>query len=180
MPASQRSTTSLYRRLWSTGCQRGEWSAGRPSRFTQTYPKLIGNKPVTWCASFFTPSFADSRSKLAYTDWIRPLFDRGCLVTLRLLWLGQVFVFATLIFLPFPPSVEADEVHLGLGAALDSARKENLQVALARTRVSEAERMRTQAGLIPNPSLYATSENTHLSAALNPLPSAMTPTITSI
>jgi cobalt-zinc-cadmium efflux system outer membrane protein len=83
-------------------------------------------------------------------------------VTLRLLWLGQVFVFVALIFLSFPPAVEADEVHLGLGAALDSARKENPQVALARTRVSEAEGMRTQAGLIPNPSIYATSENTPL------------------
>jgi outer membrane protein, heavy metal efflux system len=83
-------------------------------------------------------------------------------VTRRLLWLGQVFVFAAFIFLPFPSSVEADEVHLGLGAALDSARQQNPQVALARTRVSEAEGMRTQAGLIPNPSLYATSENTPL------------------
>ncbi|HSU92031.1 MAG TPA: TolC family protein, partial [Sporolactobacillaceae bacterium] len=33
---------------------------------------------------------------------------------------------------------------------------------MARARVSEAEGMREQAGLIPNPSLYATSENTPL------------------
>jgi cobalt-zinc-cadmium efflux system outer membrane protein len=39
---------------------------------------------------------------------------------------------------------------------------QNPQVAIARAHVSEAEGMRTQAGLIPNPSLYATSENTPL------------------
>jgi cobalt-zinc-cadmium efflux system outer membrane protein len=39
---------------------------------------------------------------------------------------------------------------------------QNPQVAMARARVSEAEGMREQASLIPNPTLYASSENTPL------------------
>jgi outer membrane protein, heavy metal efflux system len=80
----------------------------------------------------------------------------------RLLWLGQVFLVTALIFQAFPPSVLADEAELSLGSALDRARMQNPQVAIARARVSEAEGMREQAGLIPNPSLYASSENTPL------------------
>jgi outer membrane protein TolC len=97
----------------------------------------------------------------------------------RLLWLGQVFLITALIFQAFPPAVLADEAELSLGSALDRARMQNPQVAIARARVSEAEGMREQAGLIPNPSLYASSENT-LSAALSPSRSATTPMITSI
>jgi cobalt-zinc-cadmium efflux system outer membrane protein len=80
----------------------------------------------------------------------------------RLLWLGQVFLVTALIFQAFPPAVLADEAELSLGSALDRARMQNPQVAIARARVSEAEGMREQAGLIPNPSLYASSENTPL------------------
>jgi cobalt-zinc-cadmium efflux system outer membrane protein len=80
----------------------------------------------------------------------------------RLLWLGQVFLVTALIFQAFPPAVLADEAELSLGSALDRARMRNPQVAIARARVSEAEGMREQAGLIPNPSLYASSENTPL------------------
>ena len=80
----------------------------------------------------------------------------------QLMRLGQAFLVTALIFKAFPPSVMADQAHLSLASALDSARRQNPQVAIARTRVSEAEGMRTQAGLIPNPSLYATSENTPL------------------
>jgi cobalt-zinc-cadmium efflux system outer membrane protein len=80
----------------------------------------------------------------------------------RLLWLGQVLLVTALIFQAFPPAVLADEAELSLGSALDRARMQNPQVAIARARVSEAEGMREQAGLIPNPSLYASSENTPL------------------
>jgi len=80
----------------------------------------------------------------------------------RLLWLGQVFLITALIFQAFPRAVLADEAELSLGSALDRARMQNPQVAIARARVSEAEGMREQAGLIPNPSLYASSENTPL------------------
>jgi outer membrane protein, heavy metal efflux system len=77
----------------------------------------------------------------------------------RLLRLRQVFLVAALIFQAFPPPVLADQANLSLGSALDRARMENPQVEMARARVSEAEGMREQAGLIPNPTLYATSEN---------------------
>jgi outer membrane protein, heavy metal efflux system len=80
----------------------------------------------------------------------------------RLLWLGQVFLVTALIFQAFPPAVLADEAELSLGSALDRARMQNPQVAMARARVSAAEGMREQAGLIPNPTLYASSENTPL------------------
>jgi outer membrane protein, heavy metal efflux system len=80
----------------------------------------------------------------------------------RLLPLGQVLVVAALIFQGFPLTVLAEQTDLSLGSALDRARKQNPQLAMARARVSEAEGMREQAGLIPNPSLYATSENTPL------------------
>jgi outer membrane protein, heavy metal efflux system len=80
----------------------------------------------------------------------------------RFLRLRQVFLVAALIFQAFPPAVFADQANLSLGSALDRARMENPQVAMARARVSEAEGMREQAGLIPNPTLYATSENTPL------------------
>jgi outer membrane protein, heavy metal efflux system len=80
----------------------------------------------------------------------------------RLLPLGQVLLVAALIFQAFPLTVLAEQTDLSLGSALDRARKQNPQLAMARARVSEAEGMREQAGLIPNPSLYATSENTPL------------------
>ena len=80
----------------------------------------------------------------------------------RSLRLGQVFLVTALIFQASAPSVLADQANLSLGSALDQARTENPQLAMARARVSEAEGMREQAGLIPNPSLYATSENTPL------------------
>jgi outer membrane protein, heavy metal efflux system len=83
-------------------------------------------------------------------------------VKARMLRLGQVFLVAALSFQAFPPPVLADQAHLSLGSALDRARTQNPQVAMARARVSEAEGMRKQASLIPNPSLYASSENTPL------------------
>jgi cobalt-zinc-cadmium efflux system outer membrane protein len=93
---------------------------------------------------------------------------------------GQVFLVAALMVQAFPPAVFADQAkladqtnfanranlsdhaRLSLGSALDRARTQNPQLAMARARVSEAEGIREQAGLIPNPSLYATSENTPL------------------
>jgi cobalt-zinc-cadmium efflux system outer membrane protein len=83
-------------------------------------------------------------------------------VKARLLRLGQVYLAAALIFQAFPPAVPADLANLSLGSALDRARMQNPQVAMARARVSEAEGMREQASLIPNPTLYASSENTPL------------------
>ena len=80
----------------------------------------------------------------------------------RLLRLGQLFLVAALVFQAFPLAAFADQARLSLGSALDLARTENPQMAMARARVSEAEGMREQAGLIPNPSLYASSENTPL------------------
>jgi cobalt-zinc-cadmium efflux system outer membrane protein len=82
----------------------------------------------------------------------------------RLLRLGQVLLVGALIFRAFPSAVLADRdpASLSLGSALDQARTQNPQLAMARARVSEAEGMREQAGLIPNPTLYATSENTPL------------------
>ena len=80
----------------------------------------------------------------------------------RLLRLGQAFLVTALIFQTFPPAVLADQAELSLGSALNQARMQNPQLAMARARVSEAEGMREQAGLIPNPSLYASSENTPL------------------
>jgi cobalt-zinc-cadmium efflux system outer membrane protein len=80
----------------------------------------------------------------------------------RLLLIGQLVLITALIFQAFPPGVRADRADLSLGSALDRARSENPQLAIARARVSEAEGMREQAGLIPNPVLYATSENTPL------------------
>jgi outer membrane protein, heavy metal efflux system len=83
-------------------------------------------------------------------------------VKAQLTRLGQAFLVTALIFKAFPPAVLADQTHLSLDSALDLARTQNPQVAMARARVSEAEGMRTQAGLFPNPTLYATSENTPL------------------
>jgi outer membrane protein, heavy metal efflux system len=86
----------------------------------------------------------------------------GYSVKARLLRLGQVLLAAALIFQAFLPAVLAEQTDLSLGSALDQARMQNPQLAMARAKVSEAEGMREQAGLIPNPSLYATSENTPL------------------
>jgi cobalt-zinc-cadmium efflux system outer membrane protein len=83
-------------------------------------------------------------------------------VRTRAVRLSRVFLVAALIFQAFPPPVLADQAHLSLGSALDQARMQNPQVAMARARVLEAEGMRKQASLIPNPSLYASSENTPL------------------
>src|ERR1700730_16847234 len=83
----------------------------------------------------------------------------------RLSRLRQVFLVTALIFRAFPPAALADQAALSIGSALDRARLENPQLAMARARVSEAEWMREQAGLIPNPSLYASSENTPLSGS---------------
>jgi len=82
----------------------------------------------------------------------------------RWLRLGRVLLVGALIFRAFPSAVLADQdlASLSLGSALDQARTQNPQLAMARARVSEAEGMREQAGLIPNPTLYATSENTPL------------------
>ncbi|MGA9724077.1 MAG: TolC family protein [Candidatus Binatus sp.] len=80
----------------------------------------------------------------------------------RLLRLGQIFLAAALIFPSSPSAVLADQAHLTLASALDQARMQNPQLAMARDRVSEAEGMREQAGLAPNPTLYAPSENTPL------------------
>lgn len=80
----------------------------------------------------------------------------------RLMRLGQIFLAAVLISPAFPPAVLADQAHLSLASALDQARMQNPQLAMARDRVLEAEGMREQASLIPNPTLYATSENTPL------------------
>ena len=79
------------------------------------------------------------------------------------LWqLGQTFLMAALLFHAGAPAAAVDQVHLSLASALDTARKQNPQIAMARARVSQSEGMRVQAGLIPNPSLYASSENTPL------------------
>jgi cobalt-zinc-cadmium efflux system outer membrane protein len=85
----------------------------------------------------------------------------------KALWLrlGQVFLVTALIFQALPPAIPADQADLSLGSALDRARVQNPQLAMARARVLEAEGMREQAGLIPNPSLYASSENTPLSGS---------------
>jgi len=83
-------------------------------------------------------------------------------VEARFLRLGLVPLVVALIFQASPPEVLADQVSLSLGSALAQARMQNPQVAMARARISEAEGMREQAGLIPNPSLYASSENTPL------------------
>jgi cobalt-zinc-cadmium efflux system outer membrane protein len=86
----------------------------------------------------------------------------GYFVEARLSRLSQIFLLLALTLEAFPPAVLADQVSLSLGSALAQARTQNPQVAIARSRVSEAEGMREQAGLIPNPVLYATSENTPL------------------
>jgi outer membrane protein, heavy metal efflux system len=83
-------------------------------------------------------------------------------VNARLFRLGQAFLVAALIFQQFPPTVLAQEAQLSLASALDRARTENPQVIMAGARVSEAEGMREQASLLPNPTLYASSENTPL------------------
>ena len=86
----------------------------------------------------------------------------------RLTRFGRLLLVGAFIFRVIPPPVLAEPADLGrgsalsLGSALDRARTQNPQLAMARARVSEAEGMREQAGLIPNPSLYATSENTPL------------------
>jgi outer membrane protein, heavy metal efflux system len=89
----------------------------------------------------------------------------GYAVKARWLRLGQVFLVTALNFQAFQPAALADQASLSLGSALDRARTENPLLAMARARVSEAEGMREQAGLIPNPSLYASSENTPLSGS---------------
>jgi cobalt-zinc-cadmium efflux system outer membrane protein len=61
-----------------------------------------------------------------------------------------------------PLSAIAAEIQLGLAQALDQARAHNPLIEIARARVSTAEGVRTQADLIPNPRLTATSENTPL------------------
>jgi cobalt-zinc-cadmium efflux system outer membrane protein len=92
----------------------------------------------------------------------------GYCVKARWLRFGQIFLVGALISQAFSPTALADQPNLSdqaslsLGSALDQARMQNPQAAMARARVSEAEGMREQAGLIPNPSLYATSENTPL------------------
>jgi len=89
-------------------------------------------------------------------------------VKARLMRLGQLLLVGAFIFRMIPPLVLAEQADLrggsalSLSSALDQARTQNPQLAMARARVSEAEGMREQAGLIPNPSLYATSENTPL------------------
>jgi cobalt-zinc-cadmium efflux system outer membrane protein len=83
-------------------------------------------------------------------------------VKARWLPLGQAVLVAALIVQAFTQAVPAEQSDLSLRSALDQARKQNPQLAMARAKVSEAEGMREQAGLIPNPSLYATSENTPL------------------
>jgi len=86
----------------------------------------------------------------------------GYAVKARLPRRSQVFLVLALTFQAFPQVVLAVQDNLSLGSALDHARMQNPQVAMARARVSEARGMREQAGLIPNPTLYATSENTPL------------------
>jgi outer membrane protein, heavy metal efflux system len=61
-----------------------------------------------------------------------------------------------------PSSAIAAEIQLSLAQALDQARAHNPLIEIARAQVSTAEGMRTQADLIPNPKLTATSENTPL------------------
>jgi cobalt-zinc-cadmium efflux system outer membrane protein len=95
--------------------------------------------------------------------WFFTLFAvGGNRVKTRLLQLGQAFLVVALVFHARPPAVLADQIHLSLASALERARTQNPQVAMARARVSEAEGVREQAGLIPNPWLYASSENTPL------------------
>jgi outer membrane protein, heavy metal efflux system len=86
-------------------------------------------------------------------------------VKARLSQLCEIFVMAAVLFHFGSPLVHADEIHLSLASALDRARMQNPQVAIARARVSEAEGMREQAGLLPNPVFYGSSENTPLSGS---------------
>ncbi len=69
---------------------------------------------------------------------------------------------ATLMLLctlaPITPA-QADGPSLSLTQALSIARERNPAIGIAREKISAAEGARTQAGLIPNPSLTATSEN---------------------
>jgi outer membrane protein, heavy metal efflux system len=79
------------------------------------------------------------------------------------LWqLAQTFLMVALLFHAGGPATAGDKVDLSLASALDRARKQNPQIAIARARLSQSEGMRVQASLIPNPSLYASSENTPL------------------
>ena len=55
-----------------------------------------------------------------------------------------------------------EDRHQAYVQAETEARRRNPQIAIARARVSAAEGMKTQAGLIPNPVLTLTSENTPL------------------
>src|SRR5437588_12091656 len=61
-----------------------------------------------------------------------------------------------------PLGAAAPTVRLSLSQALAQARQRNPGVAVAQARVSVAEGMKTQAGLIPNPVLTMTSENSPL------------------
>jgi outer membrane protein, heavy metal efflux system len=74
-----------------------------------------------------------------------------------------VLAATTLLWLLTAPPVHADAtVRLSLSQAMTEAHRRNPQIAIARARVSAAEGMKTQAGLIPNPVLTLTSENTPL------------------
>jgi hypothetical protein len=83
----------------------------------------------------FTHVFEDGSLKPVHPDVYDRFSSRGCAMKARLLWL-QVFLVAALVF---PPTVPADQANLSLGSALDQARMQNPQVAMARARVSEAE-----------------------------------------
>jgi outer membrane protein, heavy metal efflux system len=86
-------------------------------------------------------------------------------VKARLLQLGGA-LFVTAFLLNVPRQVVlADQTHLSLGSALDLARAQNPQLPMARARILEAEGMHAQAGFIPNPVLYTSSENTPITGS---------------
>ncbi len=68
-----------------------------------------------------------------------------------------------LSLIAFVPQIWAQTPALSLTQALATAQEQNPTTDIARERVSAAEGIRTQAGLMPNPVLTATSENEPLS-----------------
>jgi cobalt-zinc-cadmium efflux system outer membrane protein len=77
----------------------------------------------------------------------------------RTLIIGLVWA---MLWLLAPLGAAAPMVRLSLSQALAQVRQRNPGVAVAQARVSVAEGMKTAAGLIPNPVLTLTSENSPL------------------
>src|SRR6267154_4127929 len=76
---------------------------------------------------------------------------------------GSVLVALQLLLPPVVLEASAGEpTRLGLAQALSEARSQSPQILVSQSRIDAAEGMQTQAGLIPNPLLTLTSENTPL------------------